>query len=152
MDIVVIKKNGRREKFDKGKIRRALKRAGMKRGSEKIAASVEKKLAGEKEVHSGSIRDMVTAELHELDHKLEECYSSFRKTMRKLSEGEQFMENRLAHIAGKHGDVRCVYGGFHINISEPESFDYAGVFMELLKSNHTVRVELVDGKLRIVTK
>jgi len=152
MDTVVIKKDGRKEKFDKKKIERALGRAGMGEGAGKVASSVAKKVSRKKEVHSGSIRDLVASELHSLDKRLAECYLGFRKAVRKLTEGEVFLENRLAQIAGKHGKVKCVYGGFHINITDPESFDYKGVFMELLNSKHTVRVELVEGKLRIVTK
>lgn len=152
MDTIVVKRNGSRQKFDKKKIEEALGRAGMKKGAGKIASSVAKKVAGEKEIYSGLIRNLVAAELQALDKKLAESYSSFRKAVRKLTEGEVFLENRLAHIVGKHGEVKCVYGGFHIDITDPELFDYRGVLMELLNAKHSVRVELAEGKLRIVTK
>lgn len=152
MDTVVVKKDGRRQKFDRRKIERALSRAGVRKGAERIASSIEKRLAGKSEVSSGTIREMVASELQALDRRLEEAYLNFRKAVRKLTQGEQFLENRLAEIVGENGEVKCVYGGFHIYIRNPDMFDYSGVFHELLAAKHTVRVELSEGRLRIVTK
>lgn len=152
METVVLKKDGGRQKFDRAKIERALGKAGVGKDAGRIASSVERKVAGQKEVPSSSIREMVASELRALDRRLAESYSNFRKAVRKITRGEQFLENRLAEIAGESGEVKCVYGGFHIYIGDPETFDYAGIFHELLSAGHTVRVELSEGRLRIVSK
>jgi len=152
MEIVVIKRDGRKEKYDRKKIENALKRAGLKKGISKIVAAVEKNLSRKKEVESSFIRELILRELQAMDAEIARSFGNFKKVMRAVSGGELFLENRLMQLIGKSGEIKSVYGGFHIIVTKPEVFDYTGVFNELLKANQHICVEKTNGKIKIIAK
>ncbi|MCZ7583224.1 MAG: transcriptional regulator NrdR [Deltaproteobacteria bacterium] len=95
MHPMVVKKDGRRETFDRAKIM-----AGVKRACEKLPVSVEQMEQlvdeverhfcdiGEKEVESGAVGDMVIRKLHDL-HKV--AYVRFASVYRSFKEPEDFL-------------------------------------------------------------
>lgn len=93
---MVIKKDGRREPFDRDKIQTGLRRACMKRpvGMETIEQTVdliEKRIAElcEKEISSGDIGEFVLEALKDLDKV---AYIRFASVYREFSDVNQFME------------------------------------------------------------
>jgi transcriptional repressor NrdR len=102
----VVKKDGRREAFDRHKIEEGVKRACQKRpvSSEQIealVAGVERKLAesGEREIRSAVIGEAVMARLRELD---EVAYVRFASVYRAFRDVGEFM-NELEGLARKGG-------------------------------------------------
>lgn len=93
---LVIKKDGRREPFDRQKILRGLETACEKRpvgveSREKLVAKIEKKLQGigEKEIPSSWIGEEVMAELKQID---EVAYVRFASVYRQFKDIKEFME------------------------------------------------------------
>ncbi len=93
---VVVKKDGRRELFDRNKILSGLKKACEKRpvgmdALEESVARIEKKVqeSGEKEIPSTMIGEEVMRELHVLD---EVAYVRFASVYREFKDINQFME------------------------------------------------------------
>jgi len=152
MEVVVIKMDGRKEKYNRKKMENALKRAGLKKGIAKIVAAVERKLSRKKEVESSFIRELLLRELQAIDAETARSFENFKKVMRAVSSGELFLENRLAQLIGKNGEIKSVYGGFHIIVTRPEGFDYTGVFNELLNANQHICIERENGKIKIIAK
>jgi transcriptional repressor NrdR len=102
----VVKKDGRRETFDRHKIEEGVKRACQKRpvSSEQIealVAGVERKLAeaGEREIRSEVIGEAVMARLRELD---EVAYVRFASVYRAFRDVGEFM-SELEGLARKGG-------------------------------------------------
>ena len=93
---VVVKKDGRREPFDRGKILQGLKKACEKRPVpvavlEEIADRVEKRVqeSGEPEVSSRTIGEAVMAHLHRVDQV---AYVRFASVYREFKDVTQFMD------------------------------------------------------------
>jgi len=93
---VVVKKDGRREAFEKNKILSGLKKACEKRpvgmdALEESVSRIEKKVqeSGEKEIPSTMIGEEVMRELHTLD---EVAYVRFASVYREFKDINQFME------------------------------------------------------------
>jgi len=93
---LVIKKDGRREPFDRQKILRGLENACEKRpigieSREKLVAQIEKKLQGmgEKEIPSSWIGEEVMAGLKQID---EVAYVRFASVYRQFKDIKEFME------------------------------------------------------------
>jgi transcriptional repressor NrdR len=92
---LVIKKDGRRELFDRGKILSGLHRACEKRPIsvdvlEKMVERIEQRLqeAGEREVHSREIGEQIMQELQNLD---EVAYVRFASVYRSFKDVNEFM-------------------------------------------------------------
>ncbi len=94
--LMVIKKDGRREAFDRGKILAGLKRACEKRpismdvlesGVESIEQSLQQ--GNEKEVKTEQIGELVISYLHNLD---EVAYVRFASVYRQFKDINQFMQ------------------------------------------------------------
>ncbi len=93
---LVVKKDGRREVFDRGKILNGLKKACEKRpigitDLEKVISRMEHDLTerGEKEIASADIGQMVMEELRKLD---EVAYVRFASVYRQFKDITEFME------------------------------------------------------------
>jgi transcriptional repressor NrdR len=92
---MVIKKDGRRETFDRGKILAGLQRACEKRPIsvevlEKLIDRIEQRLqdAGEREVHSREIGEQIMQQLQNLD---EVAYVRFASVYRSFKDVNEFM-------------------------------------------------------------
>jgi transcriptional repressor NrdR len=92
---LVIKKDGRRETFDRGKILAGLQRACEKRPIsvtvlEKLIERIEQRLqdVGEREVHSREIGEQIMRELQSLD---EVAYVRFASVYRSFKDVNEFM-------------------------------------------------------------
>jgi transcriptional repressor NrdR len=92
---LVIKKDGRRELFDRGKILSGLHKACEKRPIsvdvvEKLVERIEQRLqeAGEREVHSREIGEEIMQELQNLD---EVAYVRFASVYRSFKDVNEFM-------------------------------------------------------------
>jgi transcriptional repressor NrdR len=92
---LVIKKDGRREIFDRGKIMAGLQRACEKRPIsvtvlEKLIERIEQRLqdGGEREVHSREIGEQIMQELQSLD---EVAYVRFASVYRSFKDVNEFM-------------------------------------------------------------
>ncbi len=93
---VVVKKDGRREPFDRLKIVSGLKRACEKRPIstatiETVADRIEKRIQemGETEVSSRTVGEEVVRELHQLDQV---AYVRFASVYREFKDIDQFMD------------------------------------------------------------
>ncbi len=93
---LVIKKDGRREPFDRMKILLGMKKACEKRPIsittlEKVVDKIEHKIleSGEKEIPSSVIGEEVMKELYELDHV---AYVRFASVYRSFKDINQFMD------------------------------------------------------------
>ena len=151
--MIVIKKSGKKQKFDKKKIVAGLIRSGAGKYAGEIAGKVAKKLKGKKKIKSSRLREEVINELHLYDEKKVPDFVNFKKAIRHLSSHEAFLENRLRDLAGNCGKVEGVYGGFKITVMRPNDFDYCGVLKEILiKSGLHIIVELRRGKLVIIAR
>jgi transcriptional repressor NrdR len=102
---LVVKKDGRREPFDHGKLLSGLKKACEKRPVaaqqiEEIADGIERELAegGEKEVSSTSIGERVMVRLREVD---EVAYVRFASVYRSFRDIQEFMDEMNALLRGK---------------------------------------------------
>jgi transcriptional repressor NrdR len=102
---LVIKKDGRREPFDRTKILGGLKKACSKRPVpveviEKATDQIERTLeeSGEKEIPSSRIGDAVMAALHDIDDvayvRFASVYRSFRDVNELMAELKQLVETR----------------------------------------------------------
>lgn len=102
---MVVKKDGRREPFDRGKIVAGLARACEKRPVsvdtiEEIASGIERRLQerGEKEVRSEEIGESLMESLHGLDEvayvRFASVYRSFRDVHEFMRELEELMTDR----------------------------------------------------------
>jgi len=112
---MVVKKDGRREPFDRGKIVAGLGRACEKRPVpvdtiEAIATSIERRLQerGDKEVRSEEIGESLMEALHGLDEvayvRFASVYRSFRDVHEFMRELEELMTDRTKEKAsGRRG-------------------------------------------------
>ncbi len=101
---MVIKKDARREPFDRAKILSGLKKACSKRpvpveALEAAADKIERALeAGEKEIPSSRIGDAVMAALRDIDEvayvRFASVYRSFRDVSELMSELQSLVDNR----------------------------------------------------------
>jgi len=102
---LVVKKDGRREPFDRTKIVGGLKKACSKRpvpveGIEKATDQIERTLeeSGEKELPSSRIGDAVMAALRDIDDvayvRFASVYRSFRDVNELMAELKQLVETR----------------------------------------------------------
>ncbi len=101
---LVVKKDARREAFDRGKILAGLHKACEKRPIsvevlEKLVDRVEQRLeeAGEREVHSREIGEQIMGELQNLD---EVAYVRFASVYRSFKDVNEFM-NEVKELLGK---------------------------------------------------
>ena len=97
---VVVKKDGRREPFDRGKILAGLKKACEKRPIstatiEAVADRIEKRIQemGETELPSTVVGEEVMRELHQLDQV---AYVRFASVYREFKDIDQFMDELKA--------------------------------------------------------
>jgi transcriptional repressor NrdR len=97
---VVVKKDGRRESFDRGKILGGLKKACEKRpisiGTiEAVTDRIEKRIQemGETEIESRIVGEEVMKELHQLDQV---AYVRFASVYREFKDIDQFMDELKA--------------------------------------------------------
>ena len=93
---MVIKKDGRREPFDRGKILSGIQTACQKRPIsvqmlEEIVDRIEKRVQenGEKEIKSSTVGETVMQELHDLD---EVAYVRFASVYRSFKDINEFMD------------------------------------------------------------
>jgi len=93
---LIVKKDGRRETFDRQKVLAGIQKACEKRPIsidkiEKIVERLEQKLtdAGEKEMNSSVIGEEVMRELHKLDQV---AYVRFASVYREFKDINQFMD------------------------------------------------------------
>ena len=107
---LIVKKDGRREPFDRLKIVAGLERACEKRpvGIEAIEAVVdriERKLqeSGEKELPSSTIGEALMAELHGLDKV---AYVRFASVYRSFEDIGEFMEELQTLLKERRGDAQ----------------------------------------------
>jgi transcriptional repressor NrdR len=102
---LVVKKDGRREPFDRAKILSGLKKACSKRPVpvevlERAADSIERSLeeSGEKEIPSSRIGDAVMSALRDIDDvayvRFASVYRSFRDVSELFAELKNLVENR----------------------------------------------------------
>jgi transcriptional repressor NrdR len=101
---LVIKKDGRREPFDRAKVLSGLKKACSKRpvpveALEAAVDKIERTLeAGEKEIPSSRIGDAVMAALRDIDEvayvRFASVYRSFRDVAELMSELQSLVDNR----------------------------------------------------------
>ncbi len=108
---LVIKKDGRREPFDRQKILQGLKKACEKRPvgiepRESLVLNIEKKLqeSGEKEVPSTRIGEEVMARLKAVD---EVAYVRFASVYRQFKDKKEFMEEIL-DLFNKKGNKKAL--------------------------------------------
>ena len=104
---MVVKKDGRREQFDRAKIVAGLKRACEKRpvsaeAVEEVADAVERTLSeqAEKEVESRAIGDLVMARLRTLD---EVAYVRFASVYRSFRDVDEFMAELTSLMSERTG-------------------------------------------------
>jgi transcriptional repressor NrdR len=104
---MVVKKDGRREQFDRAKIVAGLKRACEKRPVsaeevEAVADAVERGLSeqAEKEVESRAIGDLVMDRLRGLD---EVAYVRFASVYRSFRDVDEFMEELKSLVSERTG-------------------------------------------------
>ncbi len=104
---MIVKKDGRRESFDRGKIIAGMKRACEKRpvpvtDIEKFVDSLEQALqeSGEKEMDASRIGSAVMEALHEMD---EVAYVRFASVYRQFKDINEFM-SELTDILAKSGE------------------------------------------------
>lgn len=97
---VVVKKDGRREPFDRSKILAGLKKACEKRPIstaiiEAVTDRIEKRIQemGESEIQSRTIGEEVMKELHQLDQV---AYVRFASVYREFKDIDQFMDELKA--------------------------------------------------------
>ena len=97
---VVVKKDGRRESFDRAKVLAGLKKACEKRPIsvatiEAVADRIEKRIQemGETEIQSRTIGEEVMRELHQLDQI---AYVRFASVYREFKDIDQFMDELKA--------------------------------------------------------
>ncbi len=97
---VVVKKDGRRESFDRNKILQGLKKACEKRQIsmatiETLTDQIEKRIQelGETEIESRVVGEEVMKELHQLDHV---AYVRFASVYREFKDIDQFMDELKA--------------------------------------------------------
>lgn len=95
-EFLVVKKDGRREEFDRNKIISGMRRACEKRPVstetiEDFATSLEKELMerGDREIPSGEIGERLIAKLYEID---EVAYVRFASVYRSFKDVNQFVE------------------------------------------------------------
>jgi transcriptional repressor NrdR len=105
---LVVKKDGRREPFDRLKILAGLKRACEKRpvsseALEGVVSAVERRLqeSGEKEVASAVIGEQAMAHLHVLDEVAYVRFASVYREFRDLGEFMTELSDLLAERTGK---------------------------------------------------
>jgi transcriptional repressor NrdR len=120
---LVVKKDGRREGFDREKLLLGLKKACEKRPVsaeqlERLVQDLERKVqeAGEKEISSAAIGEMVMARLQPLDEvayvRFASVYRSFRDIAEFMSELKDILEGKLPQPtrgrtpAGKPGEQK----------------------------------------------
>jgi len=96
VQLMVVKKDGRREPFDRNKILSGLLKATQKRPVsvaelEKIAEEVEARLMEQpdREMNSGEIGELIMARLYELD---EVAYVRFASVYRQFKDVHEFVE------------------------------------------------------------
>ncbi len=97
---VVVKKDGRRESFDRNKILQGLKKACEKRQIsmatiETLTDQIEKRIQelGETEIESRVVGEEVMKELHQLDHV---AYVRFASVYREFKDIDQFIDELKA--------------------------------------------------------
>jgi transcriptional repressor NrdR len=114
---MVVKKDGRREPFDRGKIIAGLKRACEKRPVsmemiEQIATNIEASMAeqGDREVNSNAIGSAVMNELHKIDQvayvRFASVYRSFKDIDEFMHELEDLIKQRKQGPAPRTGDKK----------------------------------------------
>lgn len=102
---LVVKKDGRREAFDRDKLLHGLQKACEKRPVsveqlEALTQQIERRVqeSGEKEVHSKMIGEMVMERLHALDEvayvRFASVYRSFRDIAEFMSELKEILDGR----------------------------------------------------------
>lgn len=106
---MVVKKEGRREIFDRSKVLEGLKRACSKRTVsveqlEQLVDDLERELieSGEREVVSSMIGEQVMAHLRELD---EVAYVRFASVYRSFSDIEEFMQELSTLLRQRTSDL-----------------------------------------------
>ena len=116
---MVVKKDGRRERFDRDKIVAGLARACEKRPVsvdtiEALASGIERRLQerGDKEVQSAEIGEAMMSALHDLDEvayvRFASVYRSFRDVHEFMRELEELIAVRQA--ASSHAKTRTTSG------------------------------------------
>src|SRR5216683_8117652 len=114
---MVVKKDGRREPFDRAKIIAGLKRACEKRPVsmetiEQIASNIESTMAeqGDREVQSSAIGTAVMIELHKIDQvayvRFASVYRSFKDIDEFMHELEDLIKERKQPIATRAADKK----------------------------------------------
>jgi transcriptional repressor NrdR len=111
---LVIKKDGRREPFDRGKILSGLQKACEKRPIsvtllEKLIDRIEQRFqeSGEREVHSRAIGEQIMQELQTLDEvayvRFASVYRSFRDVNEFMNEVKELLEKGQKNKKGEEG-------------------------------------------------
>ena len=109
---LVVKKDGRREGFDREKLLSGLKKACEKRPVsvdqlEALITGIERKLqeTGDKEVSSAAIGELVMAQLPKLDEvayvRFASVYRSFRDIAEFMTELKEILEGQSRQVPGR---------------------------------------------------
>jgi len=106
--VYVIKKDGRREKFDRNKIKNGIMKALEKRpiGHDKIEEmidSIEEKIrrSGEEEMESSQIGEYVMESLKEVDHVAYIRFASVYRSFTDVSSFEKEVKNLIGQTTGE---------------------------------------------------
>jgi transcriptional repressor NrdR len=121
-DLMVIKRNGRRQPFDRDKLARSVQIAMRKRpiDPERLERMVSKivrdlESLGENDVSSETIGETVMAHLRALD---DVAYVRFASVYRNFREPKDF-ENFLGELSGEEGEAKKVPEGETNKVPEP---------------------------------
>src|SRR5881296_3503815 len=98
---MVVKKDGRREPFERAKIVNGLKRACEKRPVSADTIEDQLQESGEREVTSGTIGEAVMRELHAVDGVAYVRFASVYRSFRDVHEFMRELEDLIAERRGK---------------------------------------------------
>jgi len=142
--VMVTKKSGAQQEFEKGKIARSMVKAG---GTEKEATRIAEMLAKRinVDVESTQIRKMIVEELETKNKPLSQEYARYVKTIERLAkQGDLLEEIRL--VIRKTATASIAGAGYRIYIEKPAEFPWA-IIMDLLTLQDRVTVYRLDGRL-----
>jgi len=134
IDLLVVKKDGRRERFDRNKVVQGMLRACEKRPIsidtiEEFVSSLERELqeAGDLEIDSKEIGERVIRKLYDVD---EVAYVRFASVYRSFKDVNQFMDELKELLKGKEGPEAAVSlhepSGGDNDAEEEKSIRYIG--------------------------
>ncbi|OIO26021.1 hypothetical protein AUJ14_03025 [Candidatus Micrarchaeota archaeon CG1_02_55_22] len=142
--VMVTKRNGAQQEFDKGKITKSIVKAG---GTQKEALAIAEILARRisVDIDSSQIRAMIIEELGENNKQLSHEYARYVKTIEKLAKQGDILEEIRTVIKGT-ATASIAGAGYRIYIEKPAEFPWA-VIIDLLTRQDRVVAYRIDGRL-----